>query len=476
MLNSLRSRLLASYVLIIVVCLVLVGIVTFFLLQGYRISAMKAGLAERSVPAAIQIRRFLLEGRPLREIEALLQEQTASSDVRVLVVDQRGKVLADSHGELTGQALQVRLPALIRSADPNASKIRGQFRAPSGETFVYGGALVPPPSADSARRSWVILASPLGGGAYLLEDLTRRLLVAGGAALLVSIIVAAAIAQSIARPIRQITEATERVAEGSYDLDLDIRAPDEVGRLAVSFSAMTQEVAASRQVQRDFLANVSHELRTPLTSIRGFAQAILDGAADDQESQHRAAEIIHTESERMIRMVEDLLDLAKIEAGQIVMEQHPIDLYALIENTAKRFMPQAKSADVTLRLALEPTPPLNGDGDRLVQVVTNLIDNALRHTPAGGEVTVSTRSVPATGETPQIAQVSVTDTGAGVPHEELDRLFERFYQVDKSRAKEKSGTGLGLAIVKEIVEAHGGKIHAESVEGLVTRFVVELPS
>ena len=476
MLTSLRSRLLASYVLIIVVCLVLVGIVTFFLLQGYRISALKAGLAERSVPAAIQIRRFLQEGRPLREIESLLREQTESSDIRVLVVDQRGKVMADSRGELAGQAIQVKLPALIRPADPNASKVRGQFHVPSGETFVYGGALVTPPSADSARRSWVILASPLGGGAYLLEDLTRRLLVAGGAALLVSIVVAAAIARSIARPIRQITEATERVAEGSYDLDLDIRAPDEVGRLAVSFSAMTQEVAASRQVQRDFLANVSHELRTPLTSIRGFAQAMLDGTTDDQESQHRAAEIIHTESERMIRMVEDLLDLAKIEAGQVVMEQHPIDLCALVENTAKRFMPQAKSADVTLRLALEPVPPLNGDGDRLVQVVTNLMDNALRHTPAGGEVTVSMRSVPATGEMPQSAQVSVTDTGAGVPHEELDRLVERFYQVDKSRAKKKSGTGLGLAIARETVEAHGGKIHAESVEGLGTRFVVELPA
>jgi signal transduction histidine kinase len=243
---------------------------------------------------------------------------------------------------------------------------------------------------------------------------------------------------------------------------------------------MTQEVKASRQAQRDFVANVSHELKTPLTSIQGFSQAILDGTARNGEAQRHAAQIVNDEAERMTRLVNELLDLAKLDAGQIVMAQEPVDMGRLLRGCVEKLIPQAEKVGVELKLDLGTLPPLSGDNDRLAQVFTNLIDNALKHTPQGGRVTVAAREVigppvhKGAKAVPRI-EVSVADTGSGIPPEDLSRIFERFYQVDKSRRR-KRGAGLGLAIAKEIVQAHGGQIKAESVVGVGTKFTVMLPA
>jgi signal transduction histidine kinase len=241
-------------------------------------------------------------------------------------------------------------------------------------------------------------------------------------------------------------------------------------------------VLSTQQVQRDFLANVSHELKTPLTSIQGFAQAIQDGAAGDSASIRKSATIIYDEATRMNRMVGELLDLARIETGQIVMRREAVQLDQLLPNVIERLALRAQeggvalSADITAGL-----PAIVGDGDRLAQVFSNLIDNALKHTPSGGKVTVAARLISGSsavkrGKPLAGVEITVADTGAGIPPEDLSRIFERFYQVDKSRVKSRTGSlGLGLAIVREIVTAHGGTIHAESIVGLGTKFVVWLP-
>ena len=241
---------------------------------------------------------------------------------------------------------------------------------------------------------------------------------------------------------------------------------------------MNNRVQTSRKSQRDFVANVSHELKTPLTSVQGFAQAILDGTADTPESQQQAARVIYNEAGAMHRMVLDLLDLARLDAGTLELQRAPVNLPALLHSIAEKFTPQAHATGVSIHVESGSLPAVMGDGDRLAQVFSNLVDNALKNTPEGGMVTLRARSAgPATapGAGSEI-QVDVEDSGAGIPPEALPHIFERFYQADPSRpGGEKHGTGLGLAIVKEIVGAHGGKISVRSTPGAGSIFTVTLP-
>jgi two-component system sensor histidine kinase ResE len=234
---------------------------------------------------------------------------------------------------------------------------------------------------------------------------------------------------------------------------------------------MVERVHASAQSQKDFVANVSHELKTPLTSIQGFAQAILDDTAHSPEAKKQAAQIIYNESGRMHRMALDLLDLARFEGGIADLKMSTVDIGALLRGIVEKFTPQAQKAGIRLQVNVpDNLPQLIADGDRLAQVFTNLMDNALKFTPANGLVTLAAASA---GDE---MELSVTDTGIGVENEALPHLFDRFYQVDASRAGgDKHGAGLGLAIVKEIVQAHGGRIIVRSQAEHGTTFVIHLP-
>jgi two-component system sensor histidine kinase ResE len=249
-----------------------------------------------------------------------------------------------------------------------------------------------------------------------------------------------------------------------------LAGPEEVRALGEAFNEMTDRVHASQQSQRDFVANVSHELKTPLTSIQGFAQAILDGAASTPEAQAKAAQVIYDESGRMHRLVLDLLDLARLDAGTADIARAPVNLTALLQAVGDKFVPQSRELKVKLISEIEPLPAFIGDGDRLSQVFTNLVDNALKHTPEGGQVTL--RAHREVG----LVMISVEDSGQGIPPEELSRIFERFYQLDKSRKGGPGhGVGLGLAIAREIIQAHYGTLTASSLEGVGSTFTVTLP-
>ncbi|MBK8987995.1 MAG: HAMP domain-containing protein [Chloroflexi bacterium] len=274
------------------------------------------------------------------------------------------------------------------------------------------------------------------------------------------------------RPLRTMATAAEGIARGDYDQQLSLQGPDEVQRLAASFNSMTSQVKMSQQAQRDFVSNVSHDLKTPLTAIRGWSQSLLDGTAVTDAERQQAAAIIHNETERMQRLVSQLLDLARIESGQLKLALEPVDLRQVLAEVQDNLAWRAQEQGIYLTDELQSTPPIGGDYDRLMQLFTNLVDNALAHTPAGGRVHVSLKPH---GET--AVDVLVQDTGSGIAAEDLPRIFERFYQVDKSRARGngRRGSGLGLAIVRELVEAHQGTIRPYSQVGQGTAFLVRLP-
>jgi signal transduction histidine kinase len=284
------------------------------------------------------------------------------------------------------------------------------------------------------------------------------------------LILAYAISRWVADPLQQVVHAAQTYPSDEMK-SISPRGPHEVQDLTRAFNSMIGRVESSQRSQRDFVANVSHELKTPLTSIQGFAQAILDNTADSPEARTQAAQIIYNEAGRMHRMALDLLDLARLEAGTADLKMSAVDVKALLQNVVDKFTPQAQRADIDLQLSIpSDLPALIGDGDRLAQVFTNLVDNALKFTSANGHVTLAATSAGAEME------ISIADSGAGVPQEALPRLFDRFYQVDPSRASgEGHGAGLGLAIVNEIVEAHNGRISVRSQVGHGTTFVIHLP-
>lgn len=239
------------------------------------------------------------------------------------------------------------------------------------------------------------------------------------------------------------------------------------------------ELRRLEKIRKDFVANVSHELRTPLTSIKGYVEALLDGAKDDPDASTKFLDIILKQSDRLNLIIEDLLELSKIESGRVSFKEEPLDLRNVIDRTLSMIKPLAdKKGHRLVSFVDETLPPVAGDEDRLAQVMTNLLDNAVKYTPEHGTITVAAHLIPKqAGMTPssQTIELSVTDTGIGIPEQDRPRVFERFYRVDKARSRELGGTGLGLAIVKHIVEGHRGQVWVEGNQPHGSRFVVRLP-
>jgi len=292
-------------------------------------------------------------------------------------------------------------------------------------------------------------------------------------ALLLSLVVAYALARSISRPIARLAAGAEAMAHGDYGQRLPVEGRDELAALTQRFNEMAAEVGRAHRMERDFVANVSHDLKTPLTSIQGFSQAMLDGAIVDEAGYRQAGEIINSEAQRMSRLVSELLGLSHLQSGLDALETRPVELGALLSQLMMAMQPQATNAGVELKLALRERHPIwvLASEDRLKQAFCNLIDNALKFTSPGGRVTLEAR------EAGSIAEVLVRDTGQGIPAEDLPRIMERFYQVDKSRSSfEGRSAGLGLAIARDIVRAHNGEISIHSEMGAGTTVRVELPA
>jgi signal transduction histidine kinase len=231
---------------------------------------------------------------------------------------------------------------------------------------------------------------------------------------------------------------------------------------------MAKEIKRSHQMLRDFIADVSHELRSPLTSIKGFALAITDGTASDDEAKQKAAHVIEDESTRMMRLVDELLLFSRLESGQITMIKEPVDLKELMQQVYDIYILRAEENRLVFSVDVAASPVVMGDIDRLEQVLNNLLDNAFKHTPEGGAVSITVEQ-----PSGRVMELQVSDTGPGIPAEQLSHIFERFYRAEN--AVTKTGSGLGLAIAREIVRAHGGTIEVKSILGQGTTFTVKLP-
>jgi signal transduction histidine kinase len=463
---SLRARLILSYTLIVVLCLGIAAAAVSLLLQNYRDRFTQARLDDMTIPIYLQIVSLVRGQVSWSETWDNLEEMADRTGVYIILVDDDATVLRQAAPEAGLLRDVTQLP--LDFSGTESAPYHGTYSLNRRQAFVYAAyPLSNLPAAERLGASTLILALPQSGMLLLWAGVIRPFVWAGLIGLGASLGLAIFLARSVYRPLKRLTQAANEMAQGKYDHEIAATGPNEVVHLANAFNEMARRVKLSNQRLRDFVADVSHQLRTPLTSIRGFAQAILDGTADEHEAKNRAAQIIEDESKRMIRQVNGLLELSRIQAGQVEISRTPLDIGELLEHCRQVFAQRAEKQGVKLNVSGGPVSRVIGDIDRLEQVFSNLLDNALKNSPQGGEITVDTRQI---GD--RWLEVSVADTGVGIPPEQLDHIFERFYRADEYQ----TGIGLGLAIAREIVLAHGGKITASSTVGQGTSFRIELPT
>ena len=469
---SLQTRLILSYVLIIVLCLGIVA-ASLIVLLGDQINRMAmARLADTALPIYVQFRAAARGQVPLNEAWTNLEEMSQETGAYIFLLDSENTIINQAIPENSSWTPPSKLD-IPKQPGNRPNPYRGMYSAPDGETFIFvaqpvAGLFRPPNPPNPPNPEILVLAVPRSQALSIWAEFARPFLWAGLVALAVSILIAVVLARSVYVPVRRVTNAAEEIARGNYEQQVPVDGPKEVKGLAKSFNQMSKQVKHSQQMLRDFVADVSHELRSPLTSIKGFAQAMVDGTAKGKEAQLKAAAVIEDESKRMMRLVEELLEFSRLESGEVIMVKEPVDLKELLQQCHEIFSMHAEEKGIKLKTEIEPLPPVIGDIDRLEQVFSNLLDNALKHTPKGGNVSIFARH-----PNPDFAEVSITDTGPGIPAEQMRHVFERFYRADPKAGK--AGAGLGLAIARQIVLAHGGDITAKSKLGKGTEFVVRLP-
>jgi len=280
----------------------------------------------------------------------------------------------------------------------------------------------------------------------------------------VAIVVAVILGNRLARPLREISQAARAIADGDYGARIPRQGPEEFVSLADSFNQMAAALEEQELMRREFIANAAHELRTPLTNLQGYLEALRDGVIEPDPATF---ESLWEEAERLVRLSRSLDTLAAGDAG-VPAALAEVDLAAIVRSAVELARPALIAAELAIEVDVPDRLPARGDPDQLAQVVGNLLQNATRYTPPGGMVGVRAE------RRPDDVLVSVTNTGAGIPHDDLSHVFERFYRVEKSRDRARGGAGIGLAIVRQLVEAAGGAVGAESRDGL-TRFWFSVP-
>jgi len=387
------------------------------------------------------------------------------------------------------------LPAMPGPGPRRGGQGRGAMRGPAmaGLALADAGGQIVVPGAGFSRAVQVppeqlaegvpvevngelvgtVLGRPQSPGLTPVEEaflgrVNRALLIAAGGAAVMALLLGVLLARTLTRPLREMTAAARSLARGDLGEQVEVRSQDEVGELARAFNQMSRDLAQAASRRRQLTADIAHDLRTPISIIQGHAEALRDGVLPPTPETFA---LIHEETMRLNRMVEDLRTLSRAEAGELSLVRRPVAVGALLEQLAAGRRPAAGEKGIELRLEGESgLPEVEVDADRMAQALNNLVDNALRHTPAGGTVTL------AGGRAEDGVWLQVRDSGPGIAAEDLPHVFERFYRGDRARQRHDGGSGLGLAIARSIVEAHGGRIRAESPAGAGAVFTIELPA
>jgi signal transduction histidine kinase len=462
MFHTLRFRLLVTLILVVVAA---VGGMAFF--NALATTRMFTRYEEnRGVTRHRRFETLLTQHYAQNEswsgVQPVVERLGQITGERVILADGEGRIVADSAGELVGQLVGQDWDAPAAQIAYEGAMVGvlyvdfpGRDMEPGSKVFP-APAKIPPPPPGVEPGSMIFLAS-----------VNRALLLIAVVAGLSAVLLILGLSRRILAPIESLTAAARRMEAGDLSQRVEITSRDEIGDLARAFNAMAAGLARLEELRRNMVTDVAHELRTPLSNIRGYLEALQDGVV---EPESRIIDSLYEETMLLNHMVDDLQELALAEAGQLRLERRPVALADVVNRAVEAVRPRAEAKRIVLQVDLpEDLPLMNIDPQRVGQVLRNLLDNALTHTPPGGEVAVAAHV------SDQRVEVSVRDTGVGVTAEDLPYIFERFYRGDKSRSRATGGTGLGLAIARSLIEAHRGRIWVESTEGEGCTFTLALP-
>jgi signal transduction histidine kinase len=448
--RSLNFRLLAAFALII---LVILGAAFFFAYRTtYRQLVEIQGQLENIQNNRVQseLVRFFQFARTWAGVQPYVVQMGNLYGRRIIITDREDVVIADSTGELLGQVY-----AQPDEGAPLTGVLIGSSRATPGT--IGHVHIMPATEPDITRAALAISFNNIG----------RFFLWGGLIAIALAILLATFLSRRILAPVRALTRAAGRFGRGDFSRRVVDTGGGEIAELTRSFNSMAENLEGTEQRRRALVADIAHELRTPLSNLRGYLEAIGDGLVAPDEATIRS---LAEETEALSHLVHDLQDLSLADAGALKLDRQTADITDIIEAAVTALRPKAAARGLVITTAAAPDlPPVSVDVHRIRQVLHNLLENAIIHAESGGTVTVTA------GRRDGFVSVSVADTGEGIPPEELAHIFERFYRVDKSRARATGGTGLGLTISKRLVEAHGGAITAASTPGAGADFTFTLP-
>ena len=442
--HSLQFRLLLAFTLVIVVT---IGATFFFIYQTTRSEIRQFEERAEDIRAGrmeIELSRYYYQQRSWEGIQPFVEQWGNIYGQRIILTDSQGMVVADSQGDLLGKPYDPDSPGRLLSPPWEEGDI--------GTLHISRGS----PEVDIASL-------------YILYYAIGRFFLWGG---LVAVAIAVAITFFLSRrtlaPVKALTSAAKRLGRGDFSQRVQIKDKSELGELARTFNSMAGDLERAEKLRRNMVADVAHELRTPLSNIRGYLEALRDGMIKPDAETIRS---LYEEASLLSRLVDDLQELSLAEAGELKLVCQAEDIGELIRQTVAAVEAQERAKGLSLSVELPDKLPLvNIDSRRIGEVLHNLLENAVAHTAKEGSITVAAK------QWDNWVEVSVTDTGKGIPAEDLPNIFERFYRVDKSRARATGGSGLGLTIAKRLVEAHGGKIEVQSEPGKGSRFAFTLPS
>ncbi len=474
--EQLTARIFLKLILAVIFVLVIALGAVDVLVSRLADSSYKETLAGELADKARMIATF-----PAADFPARLAGWARASRSRVTLVAGDGSVLADSEADPARMENHLHRPE-IEAALAGRTGTAIRLSPTIGVDFLY----VAVPAAGNAVR----LAVPLSRVSSQVVSIRNRMLVSTALAFLPAMLVAVLFARSISAKLGAIIDYAGKLARGDYQARLRFSGRDELGLLRDQLNETAAKLQQSvrdlerehveleklERVRKDFVINVSHELRTPLASIQGYTDTLLEGAVADHDNNLRFLTIIRKNTERLTTLVSDLLTLSRIELKTQNFELASYPVNSLLADCMDSMQPMAGRK--SLHLAGEPAPEgtrVFCDAKAFHQAVTNLLDNAIKYTPEGGQIHVGARHLPVFDGPSPLLEVYVRDTGVGIPGPELPRLFERFYRVDKARSRELGGTGLGLAIVKHLVRAQGGDVSVHSEVGKGSLFAFTLP-
>lgn len=442
MINKLYFRLLFAFALVI---LVGIGTVSFFIsnrlqseLRDYErfVNQIRVSRIERMLAG------HFISGGTMDNIQPLLDHVQALDNRRIIVTDNNKTVIADSSHEMIGQPYKGNVTAIPLKEMPANETV--------GYVYIYTNENDP----TSVRE--------------MIRTVNRFLLLGALLAIAAATVVTIILSRRISKPVQELTVAAKRLSERDFSYRVQFSDKGEIGELARTFNTMAESLDRAEKLRKNMVTDVAHELRTPLSNIRGQLEAIDDRLVQPDSSTLNS---IYEEALLISRLVDDLQELTLAEAGKLRLIRRDEDMKLLIQKSIATVHSIVAAHKIILNEDLpEHLPCCNVDAQRIGQVLHNLLHNAITHTPEGGKITVTAKQVD------HHVEISISDTGSGIPVEDLPNIFERFYRVDKSRTRATGGSGLGLTISKGLVEAHGGSIHVESTQGKGSRFWFTIPA